>query len=521
MKKIQHPIPLHPLFIAIYPIVFLLSYNISQINPTQALRPIVISVAVAFFLTFLFGAAAKNYGQGGLSASILLALFFTYGHVHRWLEANLSNFANHALLLILWLFLLVIGMLLKYKIRDVEITTKYLNIISFVLILQPIFSIVFFIAQSGVPEEIKPPSPFENIQPSLSEVNFDTPDIYYIILDAYGRADVIEELFSYDNVDFIHYLEERGFYIAEQSRSNYVQTSLSLASSLNLNYLGEAEDVESGDRDPLAELIQHSEVRSYLEGQGYQTVAFATGYGPSTLADADIFISYHPNLINDLEGLILRTSVTRAMGDKMQNLFLPFLCDTQRDGILNIFENLKNVPDLPGPKFVFAHILSPHPPFIFDADGNAVKHGDCNGLDGTSFEGSRDDYEEGYSQQIAYISKLTKDVIESILANSTTPPVIIIQGDHGSGMLLDLNSSENSCLHERTANLNAYYIPSAKDNLLYKEISPVNSFRVVFNEVFDLELPLLDDRIYYSTWDKPYQLEDITHKIETSCQMEK
>ena len=47
------------------------------------------------------------------------------------------------------------------------------------------------------------------------------PDIYYIILDGYVRDDVLKDLFAYDNSGLIEYLRGRGFFVAEQSRSNY------------------------------------------------------------------------------------------------------------------------------------------------------------------------------------------------------------------------------------------------------------------------------------------------------------
>jgi hypothetical protein len=178
---------------------------------------------------------------------------------------------------------------------------------------------------------------------------------------------------------------------------------------------------------------------------------------------------------------------------------------------------LKKIPKLPGPKFVFAHISSPHPPFVFDSNGNAVKYGDCNGLDGNLFNGSKAEYLSGYPQQMAYISQMTQEVIDTILEDSVNPPIIIVQGDHGSGLYLDWNSSKNSCLRERTSILNAYYIPMAMSQELYETITPVNTFRVVFNEAFGLRLPLLEDKNYYSPWDKPYQVEDITDDIEASC----
>lgn len=505
---------LHPIFIATYPILFLLANNISQINPKQAIRPLSISVAMALFFTLILGAAAKDYQQGGLSASIILGLFFTYGHIHRVLGLE-----SHTILLLTWMLLFVAGIIGKYKIKNIGEVGKYLNIITFILLLQPMLTIMFFIYQSGVHQEIKPPSPFEEI-PIMPQEAAKLPDIYYIIPDAYGRSDVVQELYGFDNTEFIDFLKNRGFYIAEQSHSNYIQTSLSLSSSMNLNYLESLEEtnIQSGDRDPLGELIQHSEIRRFLEEHGYQTVSFATGYSLTTFNDADIFIPYHVNLVNDLESLILNTSATRALGDKMQNLFLPLLCETQRGGILNIFENLEKVSSMPGPKFVFVHIMAPHPPFVFDADGNPAKYGDCNGLDGTLFAGSRAEYKVGYAQQMAYINILLQETIDNILVNSKTPPVIIVQGDHGPGMLLDWESSEHTCLRERTSILNAYYIPDTEYDNFYETITPVNSFRVVLNEVFGLDLDYLEDKIFFSSWERLYQVEDITARIEESCE---
>ncbi len=510
-------IVLHPLFIAIYPIVFLLANNINQINPKQAIRPLVLSVSVALFLILIFSLAARNLQQGGLSASILLGLFFTYGHIHSALKLE-----GHAFLLSVWLLLLFAGVYAKYKIANTNTVTKYLNIITFLLLLQPIFTISLFISQSGLPQEIQPPSPFEGIK-KHSEETSTLPDIYYIIPDAYGRSDVIQELYSYDNASFINFLEKRGFYVAKQSHSNYIQTSLSLSSSMNLNYLENLDtlSIQSEDREPLGELIKHSELRRFLEEYDYKTISFATGYSITTITDADIFIPYHANLISDLESLILTTSATRALGDKMNNLFLPLFCGTQRGGIMNIFENLQKIPMLPGPKFVFVHLVSPHPPFVFDSEGNAVSYGGCNGLDGTEFMGSRADYETGYPHQMAYINSLLEATIDNILENSAPPPVIVIQGDHGSGMLLDFASLEDTCLRERTSILNAYYLPTGISDAFYETITPVNSFRVVLNEIFDLELPLLEDKIYFSSWEKLYQVEEITDKIEESCEFEK
>lgn len=511
---------LHPFCVAAYPILYLLSLNIQQIPPTQVVRPLLISLSVALFLTILFGAAAKNLRQGGLSTTIILILFFTYGHVYNWMELNTPALARHTFLGILWLLMLVLGLILKYRIRDIGSVTKYLNLVAAVLLIQPLFNLGLFFTTSGSLKDVEPHSPFENIRPTI-QTNNSLPDIYYIILDGYGRSDVVKELFEFDNSTFIEFLEERGFYVADQSHSNYIQTALSISSALNLDYLeiNDGQPIVTGDRDPLAELIHHSELRKFLEGQGYQSVTFSTGYGPTTIADSDLFISSGASVVNDLEGLVLATSALRILDEHILSLFLPLLCDFQRQQVLSTFENLQKIPELPGQKFVFMHVISPHPPFVFDSNGGASQHGACNSFDGNLFNGSFEDYHTGYPQQLAYISRLVEDSVNKILAKSKTPPVIIIQGDHGSGLLLDWESSANSCLRERTAILNAYYIPEPYTDTVYESISPINSFRVVLNAIFDLQLPLLDDRSYYSAWESPYQLEDITTKIEATCKI--
>ncbi len=68
------------------------------------------------------------------------------------------------------------------------------------------------------------------------------PDIYYIILDEYGREDKLRDEFGYDNTPFLRELTKRGFFVAKHSRSNYLQTDLSLTSSLNMRYLVSIEE---------------------------------------------------------------------------------------------------------------------------------------------------------------------------------------------------------------------------------------------------------------------------------------
>jgi hypothetical protein len=510
----------HPFFLSAYLVLFLLSYNVSQLPISQVVRPLVITLIIALALTLLFGWSTKNYHQGGLSASLILILFFSYGHVYRFLETNAPTLANDAILGPLWLVLLGLGMFFKWKLRNLKEVTNVLNICTAALLVLPVLQVGGFMVQSGGVTPVKHDSPLDSLPITAApDVNSKLPDIYYIIVDAYTRADVLQELYHYDNSEFIDYLKGRGFYVAQDGHSNYIQTGLSLSSSLNLkyiNYLNESLGDNYQSREPLAELVQHSALRKFLEERGYKTVAFATGYLPTTIADADVFINYNPRITNDLETLLLTSSAARALGDQLGELFSPYDCrQFQRGGILNIFDNLMKIPELPGHKFVFAHILLPHPPFVFGANGEAIQVGLCSGADNITV--SQKDYASGYPQQVSFANHMLRNVIEQILSKSATPPIIIIQGDHGSGMLLDWSSSANSCLRERTSNLNAYYLPGDGKKDLYQSITPVNSFRIVLNHYFGTDLPLLEDKSYYSGWDTPYKFEDVTNRIEAQC----
>ncbi len=57
-------------------------------------------------------------------------------------------------------------------------------------------------------------------------------------------------------------------------------------------------------------------------------------------------------------------------------------------------------------------------------------------------------------------------------------------------------------------------LPNVENSPLYDGISPVNSFRVVFNAYFGTKFALLPDRTYaFVKYVRPYDLLDVTEKV--------
>ncbi len=344
------------------------------------------------------------------------------------------------------------------------------------------------------------------------------PDIYYIILDGYGRQDVLYQLYGYDNSEFIDWLEAHGFYVASQSNPNYLFTTLSLSTSLNMQYLSDLKRAYgfSFGNIPVSELIHHSTVRAWLEDEGYRIVAFASGYEPTSIEDADVFVGSSDSQqgpldvlvqprITRLEGILLDASIYKAIQDYQVAQGNPGIFEAtyaeHRERIGTEFSTLGAIPEWEGPNFVFAHVIAPHPPFVFGPNGEPLTPSYLYTLadhhDDFVRYGTRDEYIAGYTGQLEYINRRIEDTLSTILAKSDPQPIIILQGDHGPGAYYTATSLSDTYLPERASNLNAYLVPDAMKKNLYPTITPVNSFRLLFRDVFHIDLDLLPDRTYF------------------------
>lgn len=526
MKK---PVVFHPYLFAVYAVLGVFTSQPQEIPVTWLIRPAFLLVAAMFFVLLLLRRYSGNDQQrAGWLAALLLGWLFM-GHLRNALFDLLSitpNFSFDILFAVGWGCLLIFlgSPWLWLRIKNPGLLTNFLNVTSWALILVPTYFVLVFTKQAFDQARVVD-SGKRIIEPvNLLKEASTKPDIYIIILDAYGRDDFLMESFGYDNREFLDFLVKRGFYIARESRTNYPQTQLSLSSLLNINYLNDwAGGLSStNNRAPLSEAIRHSEVRRALEEIGYRTVNIPNSTLISTMDDSDVYLPMNPLPLNQFDGLLLSTTVLDIFAQQWDiGISLPGYSN-HRKTIQYQLETLKTIPGLDTPKFVFVHILAPHPPFVFDEKGNSVQADFPYTLgDGGGYPGSRKEYIEGYSGQLTHLNHELMELIDIILETSPEPPIIILQGDHGPGNQFDMLSLEGvSCLKERFSIFNAYYFPGGSYYGLHPSITPVNSFRVIFNTFFETDLPLLEDRSYYASYGTPYQYVDVTKEIEVSCPME-
>jgi hypothetical protein len=261
-------------------------------------------------------------------------------------------------------------------------------------------------------------------------------------------------------------------------------------------------------------------VAKTLRGLGYRFVTFSTGYDLTDLARSDLYLTPFRNLSEFQRLLIRGTPLWALLPDPVErDRFL-----TERRRTLYTLDTLPEVAKLRGPTFTFAHIISPHPPFIFGENGEDVadRSKPFSRGDGDAFSpGPADVYVRGYRRQVTFLAKRVTAVIDQILANSAEPPVIILQSDHGPGSGLVHEDREKTNLRERMSNLNAFLFPGVGPRGLYDGITPVNSFRVVLNDYFGANLNLLDDRSYYSTWSRPFDFNDVSRLVRPETRREK
>jgi hypothetical protein len=512
---------IHPFLFSAYAILALLAANITQIG-FSVLRSLIYTLLFALLVLIILFLILRDSVKAGLLASGIMIAISSYGHVESLITDLLGYQQTNGYLLALLPLVILLALWVLWVLKKLQTPlplNNYLNWVSLILIAFPIYQIW------GYERQMSALGPWEGRSlESLWQSNGvadiraderkslekDRPDIYYLILDAYTRADILQHIYDYDSSEFTSFLKARGFYIADASRSNYAHTELSIASSLNMLdlsmlpgflYRNAGVSDEATLRKISTQLIQESRLASFLQQQGYSYVVFDSGFGPTRVQSADQYLSLGKR--SDVSGnqllfdmIFLDTTAGRVYMSMRGKEYAPLqaLFDEHRDRILYTLDHLPDFASKEGAYFVFAHVVSPHVPYVFGPDGEPIR-----GEDPYTLLDNHPGQQQNvslYAGQVHYLNKLLMESIDKILANSESPPIIIIQGDHSSKVFSGPEPDPETRMKLLFPILNAYLLPAGGAKSLYPTITPVNSFRIVLNQYFGTKLERMPDRSY-------------------------
>jgi len=507
MVNITKSTVIHPILFAIFPILLIISSNLNEVIFLDAAFSLLLVFTITFASWFFLNLLLKNKLKSGLLTSLGLIIFFSYSHFIRisfqlGVDVSTLPFSYSTYAIPIYLSLLIIGIITIIKIKNrLQDVTTLTNIISIVLIVMLLPNIVSYSFETHDTDYMDNPLNYKILNESQIKYK---PNIYYIIVDEYTSDEILTKIYDYDNQDFLSQLTKRGFFVPSHAYTNYATSPLAISANLNMQYLPN-ENINP-TLDNKNEFFNNNQIMRILKSLDYTIINMSLEYGYPEITD------YHlcPPLmfVNQFHNTLLDSSILQPFSKLFVSAGEP-----HRDRINCKFSEVSNLENsFDSPFFVVDHIMAPHPPYLFGPNGESITP------EFLSIGANSWDDKSGYVNQVQYVNKKIIETIDKILENNSQS-VIIIQGDHGTPTLLGggglnwKNINDNSII-ERMSIFNAYYFPNVDSEIIYDGITPVNSFRLVLNNYLNGDYELLEDKIYFSTYQDMLNFTDVTYMIQ-------
>ena len=502
---------LHPLLGGIYFVLSLAAANAISLTGWRDLQwPVPTALVLASLFWLLAYALSREAQKASLLALLWITAFSVYGYVA---EALLPSGAiqlvggDMGLLAVFGVVLFGPTLALLRSHRDLGAANRYATIVTGVLVAYTGAQLWWGMHQERSLNVLVPPPTATRAVPADTA----PPDFYLIVLDKYTGGELLARHFGYDNRSFEDFLRSRGFIVPRSARANYPQTQLALAAMLNLDYVQNLPG-----QVHLFDLIENNRLEAFLRQRHYRFVFFPTGFKfTSRNRNADLQLPEPTQVKGEFGAVWQRTTMLPelfqlacgVLGCRAGRLVYvaegPDLMDWK-------FRQLQGLAGGSTPTFVFAHLALPHEPFIY--------HADCSPRDpvwpigGSGYENAMAD--SAYLDQVTCVNRKVSVLVDSILARSRRPPIILLQADHGNGRFIrhmpqfrDLDSYR---LRERMSVFSAYYLPGLGPDSISDSITPVNAMRLVLRHYFGADLPPLEDASYWAAPGAPRDFTRIT-----------
>lgn len=460
----------------------------------------------------IYGAQIAAYGSVFLIASLIVlwvvsswagkkyipAASHTIGAgcVCFFLYLPISNLLSKAgislgtLRLLTWLLITICILIGAWKASRARGASLILLVVAAAMFVPPLTGLVHF-ASSGILKEGK----VDNL-PRVVGGPVALPNVYWLVFDAYPRGDILKDYFAVDNSGFVKSLERRGFRVSDRSTTNYISTKLSISTTVSMDYFL-PEDEQLHPAMWTARLQGFNLVVEKFQSLGYQYVH--AGSGGNNLKTRcggmeDKCIRAEPMGsigINEAEVGLLRLTPLFPILRRIAPGFLSF----DFISIEDILDELDYSAE--DPQFLFAHVLSPHPPQRFDQN--------CGRNVPVKFELDGDDYSDtvnAYLNDLRCLNPRIIGLIDEILMHDRSAPYILIQSDHGfRGRIGAAGIAKPDIAPHLVAfaNFNAMKLPKVCAESVKDRFSLVNTFRIVLACIEGREAILLPDKYFVTS----------------------
>ncbi|MDB5178606.1 MAG: hypothetical protein JWN01_549 [Patescibacteria group bacterium] len=535
--------------------------NRYQVTAQDLVVPVILTLLTATAISAGFYRVWRRDQLGGYVAAVLVALVLSgeyddrfdtvYQWIHGWLflpkePVGMVGVVGSLLMIGLtcigayWLGRVAAGAARRWvgKQRDVQIALLIMIVATFGFKAVPL---AWDLAVEWPQFFYKPPH--IAAQATAKPTMADSPDIYYIVLDRYASEDVLNQQFHFDNSDFLNFLKDRDYYVNPSAHNNYPYTTMSIASTMNADYLNDLVGrFGTSPRQtivPFNETIRNSAIAQKLKSLGYSYDMIGNWYETSNKSDvADrvyqgtgrMTIMNADVILNNFSKNILTESPWWRFVQPGLGLggFTAFSYANMGDVDMAHYQlqTLRQEAAKPaGGRFVFAHILVPHDPYNFNADGSvSANPGDDN---------NGKPIKQKYLGQVQFINSQMKDILSEIDRSGQGKSIVVLQADEGpypmqlnheqfdvdrvEGELRagDMRKWTDADLQMKFGNLAAYHIPAVDWSKDAGAADSANVFRLVLNSYFGTSLPYLPD-CYYAYADgreNPMTFVDITGRL--------
>ncbi len=506
------PFPLWAILVGAYPVLFLFAENIAEVQLRDAIPPLGRSIILASLLLLVAGLLLRDLRRGALVSGALLLFWMGYGHVADL--AAPAGVSREALLAGWALFLLLAALAaLRLGERRLARLTAALDIIVTLLVLLTLVQVVpVEVSRSVSAAEAPTRDSASRPVPAAG-----SRDVWYFVFDRYGSESSLQALGGITN-DLPDWLESQGFQVVRHAHANYGRTAMSLAATLNLAFLDDVAGrmgPASKDMGPVNDELQDHWVGRFFQGLGYRYVHLGSWFGATKTAR---IADENPTLdtATDFDALLERTTFAPTLASLRSLPDPPKHHVLHRSAALFELRELERIRAEGGPKFVMAHVLLPHEPYVFDEFGAYP----------TPEQRAARTLAEGYRRQLRFTNDQIRGFIAELLAvPAEQRPIIIITGDEGpypdgyaaNQAGYDWGTASTDELETKYGILTAFYLPGdTRPEALrpYDTMSAINTFPVALSHYWAGDWRLLPDRSWTSAgWYRPYDLTDVTERL--------